>query len=114
MRRNRPYSTAAGYRPSLSGLEWGANPAWMREASCAGSPTPDAWHEVKPRGIEWAVSVCQSCPVSAQCLQFALSDPSLEGIWGGTTPEERVSLSRKAKRRERRVAKGSKEGAGDE
>jgi hypothetical protein len=76
----------------------------MQQAACAGSPTPDAWHDVKPRAVEWAVSVCRSCPVTPECLQFALSDPHLEGVWGGLTVDERAKVARRNRRSERLAA----------
>jgi WhiB family redox-sensing transcriptional regulator len=38
--------------------------------------------------------VCDSCPVRAQCLQFALETNQEAGIWGGTSEEERRRLRR--------------------
>jgi WhiB family redox-sensing transcriptional regulator len=39
-----------------------------------------------------AKSVCAGCPVRAECLEAALADPSLEGIWGGTSARDRGAL----------------------
>lgn len=41
---------------------------------------------------EVAVEVCMRCPVSGNCLEQALKDPSLLGIWGGTTTVMRRAL----------------------
>ena len=41
-----------------------------------------------------AKSICSTCAVQSQCLTLAL-DERLEGIWGGTTTEERRKLRRK-------------------
>ena len=39
-----------------------------------------------------AKKVCAECPYRLACLSFALKDPSLEGIWGGTTERDRVNI----------------------
>lgn len=55
------------------------------------SPTHPAVVAIKRR-------YCSSCPVLAECLQWALDTGSDWGIFGGTTGEERRPL-RKSKRR---------------
>jgi WhiB family transcriptional regulator, redox-sensing transcriptional regulator len=42
-----------------------------------------------------AKAVCQGCPLTVDCLQYAMSDSSLDGIWGGTTPQDRKNLRRR-------------------
>lgn len=37
-----------------------------------------------------ALLICDGCPVKRECLDFALRTREPAGIWGGTTPEERV------------------------
>ena len=39
------------------------------------------------------------CPLIDQCLEFALVNNERFGIWGGTTPEERITI-----RKERRIS----------
>ncbi len=39
-----------------------------------------------------AQKVCARCPVREECLRWAVSQPDLQGIWGGTTWQERVHL----------------------
>jgi WhiB family redox-sensing transcriptional regulator len=41
-----------------------------------------------------ALRICDGCPVKRQCLEFAMQTNEAEGIWGGTTPEERVRVLR--------------------
>lgn len=43
-----------------------------------------------------AKAVCRSCPVTDQCLGYALSHGE-RGIWGGTTERERDTLIRNAR-----------------
>jgi hypothetical protein len=46
--------------------------------------------------IAAAKTVCANCPVTADCLAWALRVGEPDGIWGGTTPEERRYLRREA------------------
>ena len=39
-----------------------------------------------------AERICAGCPVAAECLATALEDPSLHGIWAGTSTAERQYL----------------------
>ena len=40
--------------------------------------------------IDIAKGICNNCPIKAQCLDYAKS-ARVQGIWGGTTYEERYS-----------------------
>lgn len=42
--------------------------------------------------IEEAKAVCAGCPVSVDCYEWAFTQGEPDGIWGGTTPEERRAL----------------------
>ena len=41
-----------------------------------------------------ALRICDGCPVRQQCLDFAVRSGEKDGIWGGTTPEERIRARR--------------------
>jgi len=43
--------------------------------------------------IKAAKSLCQTCPYTFECLEWALSHSEM-GIWGGTTERERRRLKR--------------------
>ncbi|MGW4574561.1 WhiB family transcriptional regulator [Streptomyces tendae] len=45
-----------------------------------------------------AKAVCRHCPVTRQCLAWAVDVGPVEGIWGGTTEGERRALRRRAMR----------------
>ena len=70
-------------------------PPWHQQAACSGvgvigfvlSPAKGQW-------TEYDRSLCEDCPVGAECLVTALDDPDLAGLWGGTTPGERRALRR--------------------
>jgi WhiB family redox-sensing transcriptional regulator len=46
--------------------------------------------------IAKAKSVCCQCPVTTECLEFALETNQDTGIWGGTSEEERRQIRRDA------------------
>jgi WhiB family redox-sensing transcriptional regulator len=71
-----------------------ARPAWHARAACRGQGTAE-WIKATSTGdYTGAKAVCSSCPVRAECLDYALADPSLVGCWGGTTERERRDLRR--------------------
>lgn len=41
-------------------------------------------------------SVCNECPVVAQCLEYALAN-AVEGVWAGTTTAQRRRLRKRAR-----------------
>jgi WhiB family redox-sensing transcriptional regulator len=47
------------------------------------------WFPVDERLFHAARAVCARCPVLEMCLQHALDVPALEGVWGGTTTDQR-------------------------
>lgn len=59
---------------------------------------PTAVGTVASKQIAKAVRICARCPVKRQCLDFAMSTREVTGIWGGTTPEERIRALRARRR----------------
>ena len=45
--------------------------------------------------IKRAKAICSICQVAASCLEYALETNQRNGIWAGTTEDERRSLRRK-------------------
>lgn len=92
-------------RPTIYGFF--APPAWTEEALCA--ETDPALFFPEHNGIEGASSearkVCAVCPVRRDCLEYALEyesgamgtamSYSVNGIWGGKTPNERRAIMRR-------------------
>ena len=62
---------------------------------------PIAQGSVADRQISSALRVCAGCTVRQQCLDFAMATGEAHGIWGGTTPDERIRARRKSTRRRR-------------
>jgi WhiB family redox-sensing transcriptional regulator len=70
---------------------------WRADAACSGFQHslffPTA--ETDTTTIERAREICMSCPVTYDCLEYALETNQRAGIWGGTTEDERRSVRRK-------------------
>jgi WhiB family transcriptional regulator, redox-sensing transcriptional regulator len=45
-----------------------------------------------------ARSICDMCPVKAQCLKHAMENKERFGMWGGLTPIERRRIERNERR----------------
>jgi WhiB family transcriptional regulator, redox-sensing transcriptional regulator len=64
---------------------------WRDQAACVTSTEPDTWHPRQGRTSEVreALAICATCPVTAPCLKFALDNQLRDGVWGGTTANQR-------------------------
>lgn len=63
-------------------------------------PTPDLFYpvaagEAASSQITRAQRICAGCGVRQDCLDFAMRTGEVHGVWGGTTPEERIRVRRK-------------------
>lgn len=72
-------------------------PAWMREGSCHDTGNPDAWFPDtgSDPDMSAAIAICHRCPVRRECLTYA-TDLRLDGVWGGTTTNQRREARRGA------------------
>ena len=74
--------------------------SWQANAACLGASTElfigpdDERVRDRTRHEALAVVLCAACPVRRECLEHALAVPERHGIWGGTTPAERVATGR--------------------
>ena len=69
---------------------------WRLRAECR-DLDPDVFFPIGKSGmslvqIAEAKTVCGRCPVLEQCLDWAVSAVQVEGIWGGTTENERRAM----------------------
>lgn len=84
---------------------------WFEAGACL-SEDPDLFYPVATgvigaRQAAEAQRICARCRVRRECLEFAIDIHETHGIWGGTTPEERVRVRRQrsdARRRGRHRA----------
>ena len=74
--------------------------SWREHAACL-DEDPNLFFPDGERGhapmnqMELAREVCKRCPVRLDCLEGAFVQNITDGMWGGTTPEERRSIKRR-------------------
>jgi WhiB family transcriptional regulator, redox-sensing transcriptional regulator len=73
---------------------------WRDDAACR-EADPELFFPVSTTGpalrqVQEAIRICQTCPVQTQCLAWAL-EQGADGVWGGTTPEQRRAIRRPAR-----------------
>lgn len=67
---------------------------WADDAACLHAD-PDLWFPEKGENGEAAKAICDSCPVAADCHDYATNSPvALNGIWGGVGERRRRELRR--------------------
>jgi WhiB family redox-sensing transcriptional regulator len=84
-------------------IEYASN--WRAASACLNAD-PDMFFPVAAgnaasKEVSLALRLCQGCTVRQHCLDFAMQSGEKEGIWGGTTPEERIRARRARNRRPR-------------
>lgn len=62
--------------------------AWMKAGLCVGAET-DLWFPNIGQSTVPAERICHTCPVEAECLQYALDNDIAYGVWGGKSPRDR-------------------------
>ena len=76
-------SVAESLRPS--------NRQWVSRAACLGMNI-DIWFSSDAASTE-AKLICGECAVRVTCLDYAISNQEMHGIWGGLTTPERIALA---------------------
>lgn len=76
----------------MSRLELFAVPAWQRDALCREYPDVAFFPSAGQEATE-ARAVCARCIVRVECLNFALTEDLVHGVFGGTTPAERRRIA---------------------
>ena len=83
-----------GGAPISSLDELYGRPSWHQGAECRGRVTA---RFVQGPGTGYGdLRILERCPVREECLEAALADPDLQGLWGGTNDRERRQLRRAA------------------
>ena len=52
------------------------------------------WFPERGQSSAPVMQVCGRCLVHRECLEYALADPDLMGVWGGTSHRERMRIQR--------------------
>lgn len=72
---------------------------WQLHGSCRDYDTEIFFHPEGERGstrrkrAATAKAICATCPVMAECREYALANNEPYGVWGGLTQEERKELA---------------------
>ena len=70
--------------------------SWQERALCA-QTDPEAFFPEKGGSTRDAKRVCEACPVSGKCLDYAMANDEKFGIWGGLSERERRRLRRRGR-----------------
>lgn len=54
--------------------------------------TGPALRQVQEAILQEAIRICQTCPIQVRCLAWALEQGVIDGVWGGTTAEQRRAI----------------------
>lgn len=76
------------------------HPGWADNAACRGKPVdvffpeyPDNGPRPATKAVYAAARVlCAVCPVTTDCLNYAIVNNIEHGMWGGSTPRQRRRL----------------------
>jgi WhiB family redox-sensing transcriptional regulator len=71
---------------------------WMALGNCRFEP-PARFFPSDGVGVEVAKRICATCPVKAECLEYALEHRIDHGVWGGASERQRRRILK-----ERRLA----------
>jgi WhiB family redox-sensing transcriptional regulator len=78
--------------------------SWVERGLCVGAdpelfyPSKDEGAPTGPRDMadrqrhQAALNICARCPVQSDCLTWALTTKEMYGVWGCTTPRQRVKM----------------------
>lgn len=74
---------------------------WRHKALCK-EEDPELFFPIGDTGparmqVEQAKNVCKRCPVTEECLRWALESGQDSGVWGGMSESERRELKRRGK-----------------
>lgn len=78
-------------------------PGWVSEALCA-QTAPDAFFPERGEATATAKRICNSCPVTRECLDWALANRERFGVWGGKSERERRAMTARAQNEGRAAA----------
>ena len=77
---------------------------FLADAACQGSDTA-VFFPVSDTFAGEAKAICETCPVRAECLEYAIGTRQPDGVWGGLTAVERHRVIR----RRQKVAREGRE-----
>ena len=66
----------------------GARAEWVGKAACKGLD-PELFYPEPVGATKHIKKICLACPVSLECLQYAIGNNEKHGIWGATSVAKR-------------------------
>jgi WhiB family redox-sensing transcriptional regulator len=66
---------------------------WMGKGNCNQS-SPAIFFPNDGIGVAAAQRICASCPVRVACLEYALTNHFVHGVWGGASERQRLRMQR--------------------
>jgi WhiB family transcriptional regulator, redox-sensing transcriptional regulator len=75
---------------------------WRDDAACRDAD-PELFFPIGSAGpalrqIDEAKRICRACPAQTRCLAWALDQEVIDGVWGGTTEDERRVIGSRRRR----------------
>ena len=64
---------------------------WMKAGACRGRADVNFFPNKSDSDLP-AKAVCSTCPVLEPCYQYAVGDPTLVGVWAGTSTSGRIRI----------------------
>jgi WhiB family transcriptional regulator, redox-sensing transcriptional regulator len=77
-----------------------ADRRWMVDGACVDEPV-DLWFASQGHHVRDAQAICAGCGVRERCLEYAVGEMIVHGVWGGLTPRQRRPLQTAKNRKER-------------
>lgn len=68
--------------------------SWKALGACRGLST-ELFFPENDKDAGPAKAVCATCPVRPECLDFAIKNRQGNGVWGGTSEQERRDIARR-------------------
>lgn len=92
------------YREWLNDKKYVSEKPWAKDAQCLGIDVEVMFPE-DSIGLANAKRICLGCPVTKECLDWAVTNGEAYGVWGGRGEIERRNL-RERLRRGRKESRG--------
>ncbi len=64
---------------------------WVKQADCLDEDT-EIFYPKNGRDFIAKLAICETCPVRNDCLAYALKHKDVNGIWGGSSGNERRAI----------------------
>lgn len=73
--------------------------SWMAQGHCRALTNRSVMHPEDIAGVVVAKTVCAGCPVTEQCLAYAIRNHERHGVWGGKSERERKRIATDMRKR---------------